>query len=293
MNIKRNLICTCNILIVMILAWYMNGQTQNFTASSLIGHKILITGASSGIGEQLAYVYAKHGASIFVTARQESSLKKVIERCKQIGATTAVFGYYVGDMMNYRSESRRFVEAGYDFLGDIDTVIVNHLYMPQLTVWLGSEQDLHLFDDMMDVNVKSYVHIVSHTLPYLRRKKSKAGRIGVIGSTIGKIPNPIMAPYAASKFSLDGFFSSLRLELDQSESNITLTHAIIGPTNTSAFTEFLPRELHRLNVSKLSQAIDIPHSVPADVELVANKIMTSVESGIAEFYYPSLFTTDI
>lgn len=69
-------------------------------------------------------------------------------------------------------------------MGGLDTVIVNHLLVPaENKLFKGSESDLTDFDEKIEVNFKSYVHIVGHTLPHLR--KSGTGRIGVTGSLAG------------------------------------------------------------------------------------------------------------
>ena len=65
---------------------------------SIKGKHVLVTGASSGIGEQMAYHYARMGASIVLTARRETLLQKVVEKCKLIGAKTATFDYIIADM---------------------------------------------------------------------------------------------------------------------------------------------------------------------------------------------------
>ena len=68
-------------------------------------------------------------------------------------------------------------------LGGIDTVIVNHIHYGTFHIWVGSDEDLDMFEKATDANYKSYVHIMSHALPYL--KKSSYGRIGVVGSIGG------------------------------------------------------------------------------------------------------------
>ena len=64
------------------------------------GRRVLVTGASSGIGEEMAYQYARMGASVFITARRESRLQRVIEKCRQLGPKTAKYGYVAADMSN-------------------------------------------------------------------------------------------------------------------------------------------------------------------------------------------------
>ena len=69
-----------------------------YSPESIKGKRVLVTGASSGIGEQMAYHYARMGASIVLTARRETLLQKVVEKCKLIGAKTATFDYITADM---------------------------------------------------------------------------------------------------------------------------------------------------------------------------------------------------
>ena len=64
------------------------------------GRRVLVTGASSGIGEEMAYQYARMGASVFITARRELRLQRVVEKCKQLGPKTAKYGYVAADMSN-------------------------------------------------------------------------------------------------------------------------------------------------------------------------------------------------
>ena len=72
-------------------------------------------------------------------------------------------------------------------MGGLDTIILNHAYFGQMTIWRGSQEDLDMFDMATEVNYNSYVHIMSHALPHLQ--KSSFGRIGIIGSVAGKLSN--------------------------------------------------------------------------------------------------------
>ncbi|XP_063076101.1 hydroxysteroid 11-beta-dehydrogenase 1-like protein [Engraulis encrasicolus] len=69
---------------------------DTFDPESVRGKRVLVTGASMGIGEQMAYRYAELGAQIVITARSQNSLKKVVERCLELGAQKAL--YVMGDM---------------------------------------------------------------------------------------------------------------------------------------------------------------------------------------------------
>lgn len=80
-------------LIAVLIAWYM---MESFNPESLRGKKVVICGASAGIGEELAYQYAKFGAQLLLVARREAELQKVVARCGELGAESA--NYVVADL---------------------------------------------------------------------------------------------------------------------------------------------------------------------------------------------------
>ena len=69
------------------------------------------------------------------------------------------------------------------FFGGLDTLIINHANLGYTKMWFGTQENLDMFDNMLDVNVSSYVHLASHALPYLM--KSEQGRMGIMGSIAG------------------------------------------------------------------------------------------------------------
>ena len=80
-------------LLALLVAWYARNR---FDPESLRGKKVVICGASTGIGEELAYQYARLGARILLVARREEELKKVVARCRSLGAQAA--NYVTADL---------------------------------------------------------------------------------------------------------------------------------------------------------------------------------------------------
>ena len=80
-------------ILAVVIAWYMRDK---FDPESLRGKKIVICGASTGIGEELAYQYAGFGAQVLLVARREEELKKVATRSQELGAQKAI--YVVADL---------------------------------------------------------------------------------------------------------------------------------------------------------------------------------------------------
>lgn len=81
------------VLVAILIAWYTR---ETFDPESLRGKKVVICGASTGIGEELAYQYSKLGARILLVARREVELQKVVAHCGKLGAVTA--NYIVADL---------------------------------------------------------------------------------------------------------------------------------------------------------------------------------------------------
>ena len=67
-------------------------------SDSIKGKNVLVTGASSGIGADIAYHYARMGANVVITARRENLLQNVMEKCRELGHKDAKFGYVVADI---------------------------------------------------------------------------------------------------------------------------------------------------------------------------------------------------
>ncbi|XP_033112371.1 hydroxysteroid 11-beta-dehydrogenase 1-like protein [Anneissia japonica] len=201
---------------------------------SVKGKRVVITGASTGIGEQIAYHFARLGAKIVVTARREAVLKKVVEKCKELGAEQAF--YLPLDMSNLDHTKRLIQEAKTKF-GGLDYLILNHITSNYMETWNG---DMERLEEVMNVNFRAYVSLATEALPMLEASK---GSIGVVSSFAGKVGVPYTAAYSASKFALGGFFGALRQELIFKSQDISVTLCIIGSINTANAIEYSKRVL--------------------------------------------------
>ncbi|KAM9265341.1 hydroxysteroid 11-beta-dehydrogenase 1-like protein isoform 4-T5 [Morus bassanus] len=107
---------------------------DSFNPESLSGARILLTGASAGIGEQMAYHYARFGAEIVLTARREAVLQKVVEKCLTLGAKKI---FYIPADMSSPSEPEKVVQFAVQKLGGLDYVVLNHIGVTRLRMWDG------------------------------------------------------------------------------------------------------------------------------------------------------------
>lgn len=182
---------------------------------------VIITGASKGIGAELARKLAQQGAKLLLTARDEAALNAVAEDCRKAGAATEVV---LADVAK-QADCQRIIDGALKAFGRIDTLVNN----AGATMWAKFEdiQDMSILERIMQVNYMGAVYCTHYALPHLRQTR---GRIVGIASLTGKVGVPTRSGYAASKHAMAGFFDSLRIEL--SDSGVTVTMVYPGFVST-------------------------------------------------------------
>ncbi len=184
---------------------------------------VVITGASSGIGRELAYQLADQGAWLALGARRVDRLEAVAEECRQRGGRVITVPTDVGEESQCQTLIRRTVEE----YGRINTLVNN----AGTTMWAMFEdmQTLVPFDDVMRVNYLGSVYCTYFALPYL---KESAGRIVAVSSVAGLTGVPTRSGYVASKHAMAGFFDTLRIELAGYGVSVTMVHPDFVQTET-------------------------------------------------------------
>uniref|UniRef100_A0A8D2MV75 11-beta-hydroxysteroid dehydrogenase 1 n=1 Tax=Zonotrichia albicollis TaxID=44394 RepID=A0A8D2MV75_ZONAL len=124
--------------------------------------------------------------------------------------------------------------------GGLDMLILNHVGASYFGFFDG---DVEHVRKLLEINFLSYVAMATSALPML---KESEGSIVVVSSMAGKVGFPFTAPYSATKFALDGFFSSLRQEFTIQNINVSITLCILGfiDTGESRAVPALPRAGH-------------------------------------------------
>lgn len=245
----------------LILALYFR---DTFDPESIRGKRVIITGSSTGIGEQVAYEYSKLGARVLVTARRGNVLEKVVEKCKELGAEEA---YYIPLDMSRLNDTEILIQEAERRFGGLDHLIMNHIASNYLQLWEG---DWDKFNLIMDVNLKAYVSLATNAMPLLEKSK---GSIAVLSSVAGKIGVPFTALYCCSKFGLSGFFSSYRLELGMKNIDVSITEFIIGSIDTQ-------------NAKKYSRAVFDETIFSTSAVDTANRIMRGTQLRERTVYFP-------
>ncbi|NXG63337.1 DHI1 dehydrogenase, partial [Hemiprocne comata] len=256
-------------LLGLALAFYFYSAPENFSKEMLQGKRVIVTGASSGIGEQMAYHLARMEAHLLLTARTEAKLQKVVERCLELGAASA---RYVSGSMEDTTFPEVVVKEAENTWGGLDMLILNHIGFSYFNYFNG---DVGHVRKLLETNFLSYVAMTVSALPML---KESEGSIVVVSSLAGKIGSPFVAPYSATKFALDGFFSSLRQELIIDKVNVSITLCILGYIDTESA------------VRAVSHVIQ---DKPAPKEECALEIIKSGTLRRRELHYPALVASSM
>jgi short-subunit dehydrogenase len=176
---------------------------------------VVITGASKGIGAELARQLAREGAMLALAARDREALEKVAAECVALGARAEV----VVTDVERQEDCRRLVERTVAAYGRIDTLVNN----AGATMWARFEEigDMSILARIMQVNYMGAVYCTHYALPHL---KASRGRLAGIASLTALVGVPTRSGYAASKHAMRGFFDSLRIELAGSGVTVTMIY---------------------------------------------------------------------
>lgn len=179
----------------------------------------LVTGAGSGIGQDIAVKLAQMGANVVITGRKEAPLKE----------TAALHGnisYIVADAGKTEDVSRILAEIKQKF-NRLD-IIVNNAGMAPVTPI--AEQTLAEFDTVFNINVRAVVNLTTQALPLLKESK---GSIVNIGSAVANQPLPNMSVYSASKAALKTLTFVWAKEL--AKDGIRVNNIAVGPIETPIY----------------------------------------------------------
>jgi short-subunit dehydrogenase len=185
------------------------------------GKTVWITGASSGIGEALAYEFSRQGAKVVLSARSEAELRRVAAACDGEAVVQPL------DLGKHDSLAGA-VEAVLKKVGTVD-ILVNNGGISQRS--LAKNTDYQVDKKMIDVNLLGTMTLSKALLPHFLERKS--GHFVVITSLMGKFGAPMRSAYSAAKHGLHGFFETIRAESWRENVKVTLICPGYVRTNVS------------------------------------------------------------
>lgn len=163
---------------------------------------IVITGASSGIGEAMGREYAAAGARVVLGARSVEKLEKVAAEIRAAGGEVAVCGVDVVKA----EECKRLIDTAIGAFGRIDVLVCNAGLSMRA---IFDDVDLDVLHRLMDVNFWGTVNCCKYALPWLQASR---GSVVGISSVAGLHGLPGRTGYSASKYAMTGFLETLRIE---------------------------------------------------------------------------------
>ncbi|MEA5594518.1 SDR family oxidoreductase [Rivularia sp. UHCC 0363] len=218
---------------------------------------VIITGASSGLGEATARRLAKNGAKLMLAARREDSLKELVSDIQKDGG---IAKYQVTDVTD-RSQVEALAKATHQAYERIDVLVNNAGLMPLSPL---DEKKVDEWDKMVDVNIKGVLYAVAAVLPIMRQQKS--GHIINLSSVAGHKVFPGGTVYCATKFAVKAISEGIRLE---SNGEIRSTNISPGAVDTE-LTNTISHEETAKNVNKM-------YSVAIDSDAIARAITFAIE----------------
>jgi short-subunit dehydrogenase len=228
---------------------------------------VWITGASSGIGEALAYAYARENANLILSARRVEELERVAELCRTSNNQVLVLPFDMTDLDCHQEKINEIFTA----FKQLDIVYLN-AGVSQRSFVIDTEFDV--YRKLFEINFFSIVHLVQQIIPKFQSQQS--GIFVPIASVAGRISTPRRAAYGASKHALFGFFDSLRAEMYPYGIRVTTILPGYIKTNIS---------IHAMDAKGAHYGKMDPNQAKGlDPNLTAEKIKNAVNEGKNEFF---------
>jgi len=230
--------------------------------NNIQGKVVLITGASSGIGETTAKVLAKHGATVVLGARRTDRLDKLVAGITASGGKATARALDVTS----RKSSQEFADHAREQFGRIDVIINNAGVMP-LSPLAALKVDE--WDRMIDVNIKGVLYGIAAVLPTMQVQGS--GQVICISSIGGLYVVPTAAVYSATKFAVRAICDGMRQENDKIRVTCVYPGVVeseLADSITDASAAEAMRSFRQIALKPDAIANAIAHAInqPADVD---------------------------
>jgi short-subunit dehydrogenase len=166
------------------------------------GKVVIITGASSGIGEAVAREFSRNGSKVVLAARSEEKLAKIAGEIKKNNCEV----YYVKTDVSIEEDCKNLINKTVERFGTVD-ILVNNAGISMRASFI--DVDLKVLHRLMDINFWGTVYCTKYALPFLISQK---GSLIGVSSVAGFHGLPGRTGYSASKFAIHGFLETIRIE---------------------------------------------------------------------------------
>ena len=232
---------------------------------------VIITGASSGIGEATAYKLAKAGAKLVLGARREDKLQTIVNNIKANGGEAV---YRVTDVVK-PEDNQALVALAKSAFGKVDAIFLNAGLMPNSPL---AALETDNWNAMVDVNIKGVLNGIAAVLPTFEAQKS--GHILATSSVAGLKVYPGCAVYCGTKWAVKAIMEGLRMESAQAGTNIR-TATIYPAAVQSELVAGITNPEMAETILGLNDTYEIPAERVANV--VAFALNQPEDTNISEF----------
>lgn len=239
--------------------------------NNIQGKVVIITGASSGIGEATAYKLAEQGAKIVLAARREAQLKAIADNIKAKGGEAV---YRVTDVVK-PEDNQALVELAKSAFGKVDAIFLNAGLMPSAPL---SALETDNWNRMIDVNIKGVLNGIAAVLPTFEAQKS--GHVLATSSVAGLKVYPGGTVYCGTKWAVKAIMEGLRMESAQAGTNIR-TATIYPAAVQSELVAGITDEATSQGYRQLYDTYEIPAERVANV--VAFALSQPDDTNVSEF----------
>jgi NADP-dependent 3-hydroxy acid dehydrogenase YdfG len=236
--------------------------------SNIADKVVVITGASSGIGETIAKFLARHGAKVVIGARRKNRIDAVVKEISPAGGKAVGFAVDV----TKRPEVEALVRGAVDSFGRVDVIVNNAGIMPIAPIEALKVEE---WDRMIDVNIKGLLYGVAAVLPIMQ--KQKQGHIINMASVFGiKVFAPGGTVYCATKSAVRALTEGLRIELHSQNIRCTMISpgavaTELPESSSEEATRKYLREFYKtvmaIPADSIARAIAYAIEQPAEVEI--------------------------
>lgn len=231
--------------------------------AGVAGKIVLITGASSGIGEATARILAAAGAVVVLGARRTDRLDRLADAITAAGGTARTRALDVTD----RADMMAFVDAARAEFGRIDVIVNNAGVMPLSPL---AALKLDEWDRMIDVNIRGVLHGIAAVLPAMTEQGT--GQVINVSSIGGHAVSPTAAVYCATKFAVGAISDGLRQETDRIRVTVispgTVTSELAGTiTDDTARAAMESFRQITIEPEAIARAIRFAIAQPDDVDV--------------------------
>ncbi len=232
---------------------------------------VLITGASSGCGEDAARLFAAEGARVVIAARREDKLRQIASQIEATGGTCLPIAFDIADPASCQA----LVDQVLKTFGRVD-VLFNNAGMGRLHFLDAQDLQADILPQLQ-VNLFGLIALTRMVLPAMIQQQS--GHIINMSSVAGWIGSPLYTIYSATKFGVRGFTESLRMEARLH--NIHVSGVYPGP----ATTEFG----QHIGLNGGQRTIKVPHKLGMTSHYVASKVVGLVRRPRPNLILPIYF----